>query len=508
MGARHLSEPDFSSFQILIDQPAEQVTSRTAKLAESLAAMIERSPAQFAVGIFGPWGTGKTTLMDAIRHRLDDRYSISVEYNAWRHEGEPDQLVPLLDYLSMELRRVAAEREGEIKSYLVEIANAFGKAALFLLRAVKLKLALLSTELELDAAEALSSARRDAEADEPRSLQVRGLLALREAATKIERLGGIERIVVFVDDLDRCLPESALRVLESMKLFFDTRGFVFVVGVDRLMLEQAIDRRYGWTTNDAGGSINGRNYLKKIFQVPVTLPPMEPSRTDELIRCLGLPEGSAQSAHFRDELQPFVRALAGWAGLTPRELKRFLNAYVIEMHVQPDPSVWRVVAALKTLEFRGEWTEVYEDLVIHGDLMADALSRYVENPNDTSFDDHALRRPPSEIRTFLSDMGRVLVDDPSATARVAQHGSQARGAGSKLLEMLRIAAKLKTAKPRDSTELIKQLGALESEIPGLRGALESARNAAHDREAESEQESFVEASEPYDLLRAVWRAQR
>src|SRR5581483_1839172 len=84
--------------------------------------------------------------------------------------------------------------------------------------------------------------------------------------------GGARRVVVFIDDLDRCLPLNALEVLESMKLFFDLEGFVFVVGLDQAVIERSIELKYGPAEPAAGRQITGSDYVKKIFQVPFGLP--------------------------------------------------------------------------------------------------------------------------------------------------------------------------------------------------------------------------------------------
>ena len=52
------------------------------------------------------------------------------------------------------------------------------------------------------------------------------------------------RLFVFVDDLDRCLPEAAVGALEAIKLFLDIEDCVFVLGMDRHLVEQGIRVRY------------------------------------------------------------------------------------------------------------------------------------------------------------------------------------------------------------------------------------------------------------------------
>jgi len=82
-----------------------------------------------------------------------------------------------------------------------------------------------------------------AEPEQPQSLYVAAYRELKQAFEDL-RARGVAKIVVFVDDLDRCLPDNALDVLESMKLFFDLLGFVFVVSLDETIVERAVRTRF------------------------------------------------------------------------------------------------------------------------------------------------------------------------------------------------------------------------------------------------------------------------
>jgi hypothetical protein len=98
-------------------------------------------------------------------------------------------------------------------------------------------------------------------ADDPVSFYHASFNAMKEAIREFVA-GTDRRIVVFVDDLDRCLPNNAPEVLESMKLFFDLEGFVFVVGLDQSVIERAIELKYetpGGPTRLAEGEDGGRN---------------------------------------------------------------------------------------------------------------------------------------------------------------------------------------------------------------------------------------------------------
>lgn len=82
---------------------------------------------------------------------------------------------------------------------------------------------------------------------------------------------GTGRLVIFVDDLDRCLVENAFRILEAVKLFLNAKGVIFVF-VDMKKIERAWELRYrGLPT----GTAEGREHVDKIFQFKLSLPPKE-----------------------------------------------------------------------------------------------------------------------------------------------------------------------------------------------------------------------------------------
>lgn len=107
----------------------------------------------------------------------------------------------------------------------------------------------------------------------------------------------IDRIVIYIDDLDRCQPELVVRVLEAIKLLMDVPHFVVIVGVDSRWLFRSLEIRFqdlfsarDKEREDAGGDGAGdwattpQNYLEKIFQFSLMLPPMSQEGYEELIR--------------------------------------------------------------------------------------------------------------------------------------------------------------------------------------------------------------------------------
>lgn len=134
-----------------------------------------------------------------------------------------------------------------------------------------------------------------------------------------------KRLVVFVDDLDRCLPEKAIEVLEAIKLFLDAEGCVFILGLDQDVISRGIEMKYkelGDKQDGDGGqkfTIEGVRYLEKIIQLPFQIPPVEQGNMGGFVHGL--------SADWQDEECPKVFAVG--LGDNPRQIKRTVNSFLM-----------------------------------------------------------------------------------------------------------------------------------------------------------------------------------
>lgn len=115
----------------------------------------------------------------------------------------------------------------------------------------------------------------------------------------------VQRIVLYIDDLDRCPPRRVIEVLEAIHLLLAFRIFVVVVGVDARWISHSLVKKYpGLLRADsspsahAAGSPNGaatpHDYLEKIFQIPFWIRPMNEKTARKLVD--GLARRSARSA--------------------------------------------------------------------------------------------------------------------------------------------------------------------------------------------------------------------
>ena len=412
---------DVPKAKILLDTPSAEPALGFARTALALAHVITESDPRFAIGIFGGWGSGKTTLMQAIQRRLPSDSAVVVEFNAWRFEREPHLLVPLIDTVQTALTTWSGTRDTttkeRVRGITTRIANVVRALAAGLSGQVGIPGAVTIAYDVGNAIDALSVDSSDSA--RPQSLYLAAFMELTRVFEDFVR-GGITRIVIFVDDLDRCMPYNALDVLESMKLFFDLPGFVFVVGLDEGVVQRAVRARFADGSSTTPVPVKGReriiggasgtstqelerNYVEKIFQVPYRLPPVMAGQLNDLLNSIYSEAGLSpmQLSDFKERVAPHLAHVAVERQINPREVKRFLNTYTLQMLIRPELDR-NVVLALQTLLFRYEWRLLYDAILADSLLFIDALTRY-RSGEDGAFEDLSpeLRVLPAELGEYL-----------------------------------------------------------------------------------------------------------
>jgi predicted KAP-like P-loop ATPase len=89
----------------------------------------------------------------------------------------------------------------------------------------------------------------------------------------------IDQLVVLIDDLDRCLPDTAIQTLEAVRLLVFTSRTAFVVAADEPMIEYAVRKHFPDLPDTTGPQTYARNYLEKLIQVPFRIPALGETET-------------------------------------------------------------------------------------------------------------------------------------------------------------------------------------------------------------------------------------
>jgi hypothetical protein len=461
-------DPEPPPARMLLDTPAQDPSLDFAATATALAHVIERSEPRFAIGIFGGWGAGKTTLMDAIETRLTPSTSVVVRFNAWRFERELHILVPLLDAVREGLATWAsAHEEAPTRAERARnVARRIGGVVRALATGVSAEVGISeAAKVKYDVGKAIDALNQpeEIEAEQAQSLYFAGFLELERAFTSFAE-DGATRVVVFVDDLDRCLPANALEVLESMKLFFDLPGFVFVVGLDEQIVDRAVRTKLGGDSA-TGTAVQadtqqlrlGQEYVKKIFQVPYALPPVPSGSVDNLLASMYREGqlGPEQVEDLRNRVRPFLDFIAIEGRINPREVKRFINAYTLQMLVRPGLDR-DTVLPLQTMVFRQDWEVAYSALLADSELFRDAVNRYRAGADEAIEDvwprDARTPMPADFIRFIRSPHANPLGQAHDLESYLFSLQST-RGSNPRLIQMLGDVGRLR--------RLIREAGGLE-----------------------------------------------
>jgi hypothetical protein len=366
------------------------------EIAARLAALIERSDAGFALGIFGEWGTGKTTLMHGIRRHLSPDRTIPIEFNAWRYEREPELLVPLLDAIRQALSDWADDRGPTIDVESVrDAARRIGRLARALLAGASAEVGIPgAAKVTYDVGAALTElGAGQVDAQGPQSIYFAGYRELSKAAGAAAK-GGIDRIVVLIDDLDRCLPTTAVAVLEALKLFFDLPRFIFIVGLDDDVVEAALLPKM-WPVFLAEGldqlqaAVRDQeadpevtveqviSQFKRVFQVQCEVPAVRAEQLGELLECMAAESGldGRQRRDLEGRVRPYLSYLARDGRVNPRRAKEFINTYTLATLLQPELDA-DIVLAVNVIAQRREWAAATTLIRTVPEEFVDALRAY------------------------------------------------------------------------------------------------------------------------------------
>ncbi len=307
-----------------------------ATIARLIASKKTKTP--IALCVSGAWGSGKTTLLRRIKIMLDDttklkskkkrseveflntkenptgsfRQCRTVWFNAWKYSDEDELLVALIRIVLQEMSQDTIV--SKVFGKLLDPTYPRRDVVNTVLSWFKIKLP--SVDVELNTGEPIPTQLAEKTAildlfDDSLDRLMAAWIHRRLDAKKINPNNGI--LVVFIDDLDRCLPAKMVQVLEAVKLFLDKKGCIFVLGADTGIVQQAILKHY----SDAGVTgESAKDYLDKIVQLRFELPPIiESSMQDYLIR-----EGVITTG-WKDSW----KSLVSGANVNPHSVKAFMN---------------------------------------------------------------------------------------------------------------------------------------------------------------------------------------
>lgn len=299
------------------------------------------------IGIFGEWGSGKTSLMRTMEKNIHETEGSNIKtiwFDAWKFDKEDaiwrSLLMRILDELKTRGKKEQEKTEQEKKldkelddlqtSLYREVKREELGALTFdwvkatrgtVNLAIKRLLGGMKSEDVMAVFESVFRTKKEINLQKVQLLEQ--FDSMFNGIIQKYYVSNGKRVVVFIDDLDRCLPEKALDVLEAIKLFLDVKGCIFILGIDRRIISSIVHEKFKKLIHEGEKeeeiAITGENYIEKIIQLSFQLPPIQSDDMEEFIDSLKS-EGIELEFY-----RPYMPMIIAGIEPNPRKIKRFFN---------------------------------------------------------------------------------------------------------------------------------------------------------------------------------------
>lgn len=294
------AEAVVEGLSVQVDRPIKTVSedifdraSFAKQIAETIAR--RRDPSSLVIGIYGPWGDGKTSTLAMVKEYLKSHADVlPMDYNPWFY-GDSTEAITRSFFHSIKNK---LEKSGWFsKENIGDLMATYGKAIPQLGEAMQSVGEAITTE---------------------------ALVETRDKVGGILRKHG-KKIVIFIDDIDRLDRRDIQTLFKLVRLSGDFDHTTYVLAFDDAIVSEALGEAYG-----TGDPLAGRRFLEKIVQVPLHLPPARPDKLrdlmfaacDRVIAENGIELNEADGP----ELGHALMEAFGATLRTPRRVKLFDNA--------------------------------------------------------------------------------------------------------------------------------------------------------------------------------------
>lgn len=372
-----------------------------------VVALTEPRLLPLTVGVLGDWGSGKSSLMRIASSDLSQEAGVdeqspsgseserrsrylTIEFSPWQYEDYEDVKIALMNAvldaleerlpdsseefsrlrtfvnglkrLGRRVGRTGASAAPAIVPILLQgsMPDATDPALLEIAGAVTTA---VSKEIGATFAEPVGDSSAQSTSAEKKPINDIGAFR-KEFGSLVAKVPETDAVIVFIDDLDRCLPETIVDTFEAIRLFLNTPKTAYVLALNQLVVESAIDARYPELKKEDGAGI-GRDYLEKMLQLKVAIPP-----------------------------------------LSAPEAETYVNLLFAELHLPGDDFDRVVVKANENRALNG--LSVAFNVGIAGEVLSDVPASLVTNlewaANITPILSSSLRGNPRQLKRFLNNL--------------------------------------------------------------------------------------------------------
>ena len=272
------------------------------------------------IAIQGDWGTGKTSIMNMIKDGIEDK-CLYAWFNTWEFSqfNMSDELVISLLKSMVDSLNIKEENNNLNKSLKI-LANSLKSGTL-------MAIDMAAGGRVADTAEkVIDGFTNKDQTDYFNSIKVLKEQFQNHINYALEK-SGKDRVIMFVDDLDRLNPEKAIELLEVLKNFLDCENCVFILAIDYKVVYKGIKLKY----NNVLDENKGKAFFEKIIQLPFKVPVVEYNLYNYV-------KHSLQEIGYSDDINVnlCVELISNSIGKNPRAIKRLLNSALLLKKIQGD----------------------------------------------------------------------------------------------------------------------------------------------------------------------------
>ena len=282
------------------------------------------------ISIQGDWGSGKTSMMNMIKNHLGEKV-LPIWFNTWQFSQfqlDNSIAISMIDILLKKLNDNTKDFQkisDRVVNLMKLIAIITTEKAIGSLTASKVGQA-LDNEYSLNFIDEISSLKEE----------------FQKAVNNKLKKKAYDRVVVFIDDLDRLQPLKAIELLEVLKLFLDCKNCVFVLAIDYEVVTLGIRQKYGSDIDAA----KGKSFFDKIIQLPFKMPVNQydiDKYTETMMKKMKIIDDK------ENNVKLFSSLIRTSIGLNPRSMKRLFNAYQLLYSImQPEETKYNYTQEVKT----------------------------------------------------------------------------------------------------------------------------------------------------------------
>lgn len=290
-------------------------------ISKTVVRLIKDTPdTPITIGVHGDWGAGKSSVLRMTQAELEsDGRVLCIWFNGWTFEGFEDAKTVVIETIVDELKRArpgskkVADAAAKVLKRVdwLKVARKAGGFAFTAMTGIPtadqlkgiydLVTSVVTNPSDHISREDLTGAAEKIgeylnEGKEVSEQLPEHIHKFREEFKDLLDAADIDQLVVIVDDLDRCLPKTAIETLEAIRLFLFVERTAFVIGADEAMIEYAVREHFPDLPQASGPASYARNYLEKLIQVPFRIPALGLAETRVYITLLQIENALTSSS--------------------------------------------------------------------------------------------------------------------------------------------------------------------------------------------------------------------